>query len=126
MKYLYCTRQVSRNVPIFEETKIEQVNQFKYLGSVVNNNNSIEDKIKERIAAGNKAYYVNKSFFQSKLISKAAKLKFYKAVIRTVVTYSSETWVLKENITQKLPGYERKILWKIYGPVKSLDAAWIL
>jgi hypothetical protein len=45
-KYLYCTRQVSRNVPIFEETKIEQVNQIKYLGSIVNNNNSIEDEIK--------------------------------------------------------------------------------
>jgi hypothetical protein len=44
---------------------------------------------------------VNKSFFQSKLISKVAKLKFYKAVIRPVVTYASETWVLKENITQK-------------------------
>jgi hypothetical protein len=75
-KYLYCTRQVSRNVPIFEETKIEQVNQFKYLGSIVNHSNSIQDDIKERIAAGNKAYYVNKSFFQSKLISKPAKLKF--------------------------------------------------
>jgi hypothetical protein len=67
-KYLYCTRQVSRNVPIFEETTIEQVNQFKYLDSIVNNNNSIEDEIKERIAAGNKADYANKSFFQSKLI----------------------------------------------------------
>jgi hypothetical protein len=51
--YLYCTRQVSRKVPIFEETKIEQVNQFKYLGIY---NNSIEDDIKERTAAGNKAY----------------------------------------------------------------------
>jgi hypothetical protein len=75
-KYRYCTRQVSRNVPIFKETKIEQVNQFKYRGSIVNSN-SIKDEIKETTAAGNKAYYVNKSFFQSNLISKAGKLKFY-------------------------------------------------
>ena len=45
--------------------------QFKYLGSILNNNNSIEDEIEERIAEGNEAYYANKSFF--KLISNAAK-----------------------------------------------------
>jgi hypothetical protein len=43
-------------------------------------------------------------------------------VIRPVVTYASETWVLKVNIIQKLLRFERKILKKIYGPVKSLDA----
>jgi hypothetical protein len=43
------------------------------------------------MAAGSKAYNVNKTFFPSKLISNAEKLKFYKAVIRRVVTYASET-----------------------------------
>jgi hypothetical protein len=44
-------------------------------------------------------------------------------VIRPVVTYASETWVLKENITQKLLRFDRQILRKIYDPVKSPDAA---
>jgi len=35
------------------------------------------------------------------------------------VTYASETWVLKENIIQKLPVFERKILRGIFGPVKE-------
>jgi hypothetical protein len=47
-------------------------------------------------------------------------------VIRPVVAYASETCVLKENITQKLLRFERKILRKIYGPVKSPDASWRL
>ena len=64
---------------------------------------------------------MNKTFFQSKLISKAAKLKFYEAVIRPVVTYASETWVLKENIIQKLLRFERQIPRKICGPVRSPD-----
>jgi hypothetical protein len=59
-------------------------------------------------------------------ISKAEKFKFCKAVIRSVVTYSSETWVLEANIIQKLLRFERKILRKIYGPVKSPDASWRL
>jgi len=36
------------------------VNSFKYLGTMVNTDNSIEEEIKERIAAGNRAYRVHK------------------------------------------------------------------
>jgi len=34
------------------------------------------------------------------------------------VTYASETWVLKENIIQKLLVFEREIL-RIFGPTKE-------
>jgi hypothetical protein len=33
---------------------------------------------------------------------KRSKLKLYWSVIRPVVTYACETWVLKENVIQKL------------------------
>jgi len=32
------------------------------------------------------------------------------------VTYTSETWILKETIIQKLLVFERKILRRIFGP----------
>ena len=35
------------------------------------------------------------------------------------MTYASETWVLKENIIQKLLVYERKTLRGIFGPMKE-------
>jgi hypothetical protein len=35
---------------------------------MVNNDNSIEEEIKERIAAGNRAFHVPKKLFMSKLI----------------------------------------------------------
>jgi len=37
------------------------VNLFKYLGTIINSYNSIEEEIKERIAAGNRAYHVHKN-----------------------------------------------------------------
>ena len=40
-------------------------------------------------------------------------------VIRPIMTYASETWVLKENIIQKLLVYERKTLRGIFGPMKE-------
>ena len=40
-------------------------------------------------------------------------------VIRSIVTYVSETWVVKESIIQKLLGFQRKILRGIFGPTKE-------
>jgi hypothetical protein len=54
--------------------------------------------------------------FQSRLISKRTKLKLYYSVIRPIVTYSCETWIIKETIINKLLVFERKILRKIFGP----------
>jgi hypothetical protein len=45
-------------------------------------------------------------------------------VIRPVVVYGCETWVLKENIIQKLSVFERKILRKVFGPIKKKDVSW--
>jgi len=45
-----------------------------------------------------------------------AKLKLYFSVIRPVVTYACETWILKETITNRLMVFERKILREIFVP----------
>ena len=42
---------------------IEQVQQYKYLGSIINDSNSIEEEVKDRISLGTKAYYANQKFF---------------------------------------------------------------
>jgi len=96
---------------------------FKYLGSTVNTDNKIEEEIKERIALGIKAFFVNTKIFQSKLISKNAKLKLYFSVIRPVVTYACETWMIKETITNGLMVFERKILRKIFCPTYE-NGSW--
>ena len=69
---------------------------------MVNTENSIEEEIKARIAAGNRAYHVHKKIFTSKLISRNVKLQMYNMLIRPTVTYASETWVLRESMIKKL------------------------
>ena len=61
---------------------IEQVQQYKYLGSIVNDSNSIEEEVKERIALGIKAYYANQKLFKGRLVTKSSKLKLYRTVIK--------------------------------------------
>ena len=121
-KYLKCSKKDTNkedlNCPNLNLT-IEQVKHYKYLGSTINDNNSIEEEIKVRIALGTKAYYTNSKFFKSKLVTKYSKLKLYRSVIRPIVTYASETWVLKDSSIQKLLVFERKILRKIFGPTRE-------
>ena len=119
-KYLKCAK---RDIKIenlnIRSSYIEQVKQYKYLGSIINDNNSIEEEVQERIALGIKAYYANLKFFKSRLVTKGSKLKLYRTVIRLIVTYASETWVLKQNIIQRLLVFERKILRGIFGLTKE-------
>ena len=66
---------------------------------MVNTDICIEEEIKERIAAGNRAYHVHKKLFTSKLISRNVQLQLYNTLICPTVTYTSETRMLKENMT---------------------------
>jgi hypothetical protein len=43
-------------------------------------------------------------------------VKLYSSVIRPVVTYACETWILRETIMNRLMVFGRKILRKIFGP----------
>ena len=47
-------------------------------------------------------------------------------LVRPVVVYGSECWVLTENIKQKLLVFERKILRRIFGPTQKENGEWRL
>jgi hypothetical protein len=61
---------------------------------------------------------------QSKLLSRESKLKLYRTLIRPIVKYASETWLLTENSIQKLMIFERKALGNFFGPTKELNGLW--
>jgi len=68
---------------------------------------------------GNKAYCTNRQLVNSSLISRNSKLQIYRTLVRPVVTYGSESWTLTMEGERALAVFERKILRKIYGPVKE-------
>jgi hypothetical protein len=82
---------------------------------VLNKGNDKGVEIRSRVSAGNKCYYALDSVMKSKRISRQSKLKIYHMIIKPVVMYASETWVLKEKEIRMLTTWERKILRKIYG-----------
>ena len=119
----YCGTQINgKDMELeIEGMKIEEIGKTKYLGTTVTKDSLIEDEIKERIAACNRASFANQKMLQSKLIYKKTKMKLYKALVRPAVVYGSECWVLTENIKQKLLVFERKILRRIFGPTQKVN-----
>jgi hypothetical protein len=96
-KYLRCMKKQHKMDGIdITQTHLKQVKSSKYLGPDVKGNNSIEEEIKGRISLGNKAFYANQDLFKSKLLTKNSKLRMYKTLVKPVVTYACETWVLKK------------------------------
>ena len=53
----------------------EKVKTFKYIGSLLTNQNSIQEEIKCRLKAGNSCYYSVQTLLSSRLLSKNLKIK---------------------------------------------------
>jgi hypothetical protein len=87
----------------------ERVDSFKYLESTATHNNDISEEIRTRLMTANRAYI-------SLIIT---KIRIYETLVRPVLTYGSETWILTKNDTRVMDGFERKILRRIIGPVNE-------
>ena len=55
----------------------ERVEEFKYLGTTLTNQNSITEEIKSRLRSGNACYHSVQNLLSSRLLSKNLKIKIY-------------------------------------------------
>jgi len=69
----------------------ERVEEFKYLGTTLTNQNSIPEKIKSRLRSGNACYNSVQNLLFSRLLSKNLKIKIYRTIIAPVVLCGCET-----------------------------------
>ena len=96
-KYMIMSRDqnAGRNYSMKNDNSfIERVEEFKYLGTTLTNKNSIQEEIKSRWKLGNACYYSVQNILSSSLLSKNVKIKIYRTIILPVVLYGCETWSL--------------------------------
>ena len=58
-----------------DNSSIEWVEEFKYLGTTLTNQNSIQEEIKNRLKLRNACYYSVQNLLSSSLLSKKLKIK---------------------------------------------------
>jgi hypothetical protein len=102
---------------IVEEQKFEVVQQFKYLGTIVTNENNLDKEIRYRILLANNCYHGLKHLLRSQFLNLRTKLNLYKTLLKPVLTYGSECWSLNRRNEEQLQVFERRILRKIFGPI---------
>jgi hypothetical protein len=102
-----------------DNTSIERVEEFKYLGTTITDPNSIQEEIKSRLKLGNAWYHSVQNLLSSMFLSKNLKIKIYRTIILPVVLYGCETWLLTLREEHRLRVFENMVLRKVFGPKRD-------
>jgi len=92
------------------------VEELKYLGTTVTNQNSIQKEIKSRLNSGNVCYHWVQNLISSSLLSRNTKIKIHRTIILRVVLCGCETWSLTLREERRLRMFENRMLRRKFGP----------
>ena len=101
--------------------RIEEVESFIYLGSIIDKQGGTEADVKSRIGKARTAFALLRNLWKSRQLKTATKIRFFNSNVKSVLLYGSETWRTTKTTTKKIQtfvnGCLRKIL-QIHWPEK--------
>jgi len=122
LKYMIVSREQNagryHNIKT-DNSSFERVEQFKYLGTTLTQQNSIQEEIKIRWKSGNACYHSVQNLLSSSLLSKNKKPKKYRNIILPVAVYRCEIWSLALRDERRLRVFENRVLRRIFGPKRE-------
>ena len=81
-----------------------------YLGTLITTNNNTSAEINNRITLANISYFRLVNILKAKNINRKYNVIIYKTLIKLVLMFGVETWVLSKADELRLGVFERKIL----------------
>jgi len=102
-----------------DNSSTERVEEFKCLGTMLTNQNYIQEEIKSRLKLRNACYYSVQNILSSSLLSKNLKIKIHRTIILPVVLYGCETWSMTLREKRRLRVFENRVLRRILGPKRD-------
>ena len=98
---------------------MESVEQYRYLGTTLTDQKSIQEEIKSRLKSQNVCYHSVQNILSYSLLSKNIKIKIYRTIILPFVLYGCETWSLTLREERTFRVSENRVLRRIFGPKKG-------
>jgi len=99
-----------------DNKSFERVEQFRYLGAMLMNQNSIQEEIKSRLTPRNTCYHSVQNLLSSSFPSRNIKIKMQRTIILPVILYWCEAWSLTWWEECRLRVFENKVLRRKCGP----------
>jgi len=106
-KIMVVSRQDNISVPMDHEGEsLEQVYDFKFLGSYKSADGDCTKEIKRRIALARQKAAVLASIWKDRNIKTATKDKVMKSMVWAVFQYGVEGWTLKKSDRNRIEAFE--------------------
>ena len=104
--------QLQVNIKL-DDTSLDQVNRFKYLGVTLSPSNDSTSEIKSRLLLASTALGKLQKVWSDKDITLSTELRLLNALVYPVLLYGSEIWIIKKNDLKKLVAFEMRCYRKV-------------
>jgi hypothetical protein len=114
--------------------EIDNVDSFKYLGSVITSHGSDRKEVQARIEQSLRVFKSHGSIWKDRRLGIGLKVRLYKARVLSVLLYGSESWRFTATILKNLRGFTsrcynymtRKHDAKFSDAINSIDVIWYI
>ena len=102
-----------------EGTALRKVSEYKYLGSVVQDNGELEKEVCSKIQGGWARWKEVSGVLCDRRVPAKLKGKLYTTAVRPAMTYSSECWAMKQRQEQMMHVAEMRMLRLMCGVTRK-------
>ncbi|KAI8518909.1 hypothetical protein Bbelb_021660 [Branchiostoma belcheri] len=106
------TGQPLLNITV-NNSQVEIVDQFTYLGSVISNSGDVEPDINCRVGKAASVFRRMNSIWPATTINIDTKLRLYNSIVLPTAIYASETWKCTAKVSRKLDAFHQRNLRRI-------------